>query len=78
MWWVLANSFTASGSWEKDPAAVFIPPQLEIQLIDSSLKDPWEGGTWEGNWSSLETLGKMHELVPIESQITQTDSGLLT
>lgn len=27
MWWVLANSFTASGSWEKDPAAMLIPLQ---------------------------------------------------
>lgn len=66
MWWVLPNSFTASGSWEKDPAAIVIPPQREIQLVNSSLKDPWEGETWEGIWGSLETPGKMHELVPID------------
>jgi len=48
-WWVLANIFTASGSWEKDPAAIVIPLQLEIQLISSSLKDPWEGEAQEGN-----------------------------
>lgn len=69
------NSLIGSGSWEKDPAAALIPPQPRFSSVVSSLKDPWEGGTWEGNLGSSETPGKMHELVPVQSQNTQTDTG---